>query len=463
MSEVVNHAQLAGNFIADQNRTNWHNEAVAYLRTRRDQGVSTVKEWEQLRHLASQIKDNVLSNLDAYLLQFEENALKNGVHVHWAPDANAHNQIVSQILQRHQVKMLVKSKSMLTEECHLNEALEGIGIEVVDSDLGERIIQFRNEGPSHIVAPAIHIRKEEVGELFHEKLHTKKGASDPKYLTEAARIHLREKFLQAGAALTGVNFAIAETGGVVVCTNEGNADMGVHLVPLQIHCMGIEKIIPRQQDLGVFTRLLARSATGQPITIYTSHHQQPKPDGEMHIIIVDNGRSTHLGKADFRNALKCIRCGACINTCPVYRRSGGYSYGHTVGGPIGSILTPGFDLKKYRELPFASSLCGACTDVCPVKIDIHEQLYKWRQVVSEENLLNPRKKSGLRIAARILASSKKYAIVTRWLRVGLSFFPFISNSPKLNPWTKGRRMPEMPSQSFKSWYQKNKPGKSTLP
>ena len=228
------------------------------------------------------------------------------MQVHWAKDAAEHNQIVHSILERHAVQRIVKSKSMLTEECGLNHYLEDQGIEVVDTDLGERIIQLKHEPPSHIVMPAIHLKKEEIGDLFHEKLGTEAGATDPQYLTEAARQHLRDHFLAAPAAITGVNFAIAETGGVVVCTNEGNADMGVHLAPVQIHCMGIEKIIPKAEHLGVFTRLLARSATGQPITIYTSHHHRPKPGGEMHIVIVDNGRTEQLGREDFRNSLKCI-------------------------------------------------------------------------------------------------------------------------------------------------------------
>lgn len=453
--DKINHAQLAEKFIADRERTDWHNEAVAFLRTKRDMGAATVPEWEDLRQLASEIKENALGNLDEYLVQFENAAKKNGVIVHWAKNAEEHNEIITGILQKNKVKTLVKSKSMLTEECHLNETLEALNIEVVDTDLGERIIQLRDEGPSHIVAPAIHIRKEEVGELFHEKLQTKKGMSDPKYLTEAARLHLRDKFLKADAALTGVNFAVAETGGIVVCTNEGNADMGVHIVPLQIHCVGIEKIIPRAEHLGVFTRLLARSATGQPITIYTSHYHRAKPGGEMHIVIVDNGRSTHLGKKDFKNALKCIRCGACMNSCPVYRRSGGYSYGHTVPGPIGSILTPGFDLKKYKDLPFASSLCGACSDVCPVKIDIHEQLYKWRQIVSEENLLDRKKKWGLKIGTKILASATLYNWAGKAFRFSAKVFPFLVNNGHLNPWAKNRKMPELPDQSFKEWFQKN--------
>ncbi len=450
------HAQKAAEFITNQERMKWHDESLWFVRTKRDKATHGIPEWEQLRELGSQIKNHTLSNLDQYLEEFEKNALQNGVQVHWAANAAEHNRIVHEILARQEVQRIVKSKSMLTEECGLNEFLTEKGIEVVDTDLGERIIQLREEPPSHIVMPAIHLKKEEIGELFHQKLNTEKGASDPKYLTESARQHLREKFLSAQAALTGVNFAIAETGGVVVCTNEGNADMGVHLCPVQIHSMGIEKVLPKAEHLGVFTRLLARSATGQPITIFTSHYHRPKPEGEMHIIIVDNGRTAQLGREDFRNSLKCIRCGACMNTCPIYRRSGGHSYGYTVPGPIGSILTPGIDLKKYSDLPFASTLCGSCSDVCPVKINIHEQLYRWRQIISEEGHLPSSKKQGMRIAARVLSKSTTYKFGGKMARWALRAFPrfFIYN--RLNVWGKNRELPEAPKQSFQEWYQKNR-------
>ena len=343
---------------------------------------------------------------------------------------------------------------MLTEECGLNEHLIAHGIDVIDTDLGERIIQLKEEPPSHIVMPAIHLKKEEIGELFHEHLDTEKGASDPQYLTEAARQHLREKFLNAQAAITGVNFAIAETGGIVVCTNEGNADMGVHTAPVQIHCMGMEKVIPKAAHLGVFTRLLGRSATGQPITIYTSHHHRPKPGGEMHVVIVDNGRTKQLGRPDFRNSLKCIRCGACMNTCPIYRRSGGHSYGHVIPGPIGSILTPGIDLEKHKDLPFASTLCGSCSDVCPVKIDIHEQLYKWRQVVSEEKLLEGVKRNPLLATGQVLQRNGLYNFVGKAARVALKVLPRPMVYNGLNEWGKSRELPEVPKESFKEWYAK---------
>lgn len=446
------HATRAAAFIRDEARTDWHDQSLWFVREKRDRARDTLPEWETLRMLASQIKDNVLGNLDHYLVDFEAKARANGVQVHWAADAVEHNRIVHELLSTRGVARIVKSKSMLTEECQLNEYLAERGIEVVDTDLGERIIQLRREPPSHIVMPAIHLKKEEVGELFHTTLGTLAGASDPQYLTEAARGHLRDKFMVSEAALTGVNFAIAETGGVVVCTNEGNADMGVHLAPLQIHSMGIEKIIPRRADLGVFTRLLARSATGQPSTVYTSHYHRPRPGAEMHIVIVDNGRTDQLGREDFRASLKCIRCGACMNTCPVYRRSGGHSYGYTVPGPIGSILTPGIDLKRYSDLPFASTLCGSCSDVCPVKINIHEQLYKWRQQVAQSGELPWSKRLAMRLAGFVLARSHTYDWSGRLARGALRLFPRWAVYNGLNEWGKTRELPALPDQSFKAWY-----------
>lgn len=456
MKPKINHAAAAADFLSDEARADWHNRAVWHLRKKRDTGISSVSAWEILRELASGIKAHTLSHLDFYLEQFEANAQKNGVTVHWANDAEAHNRIVLSILQKHGIAKIVKSKSMLTEECHLNPYLEAQGIEVVDTDLGERIIQWRQEPPSHIVAPAIHIRREEVGELFHEKLGTGAGVSDPQYLTEAARGHLRRQFIESGAAITGVNFAVAESGGVVVVTNEGNADMGVHLNLVQIHCLGIEKVIPRVEDLGVFLRLLARSATGQPISVYTSHHLRPKVGGEMHYVIVDNGRSVHLGRPRFRDALKCIRCGACMNTCPVYRRSGGYSYGSTIPGPIGSVLMPGVSLEKHDGLPFASTLCGSCTDVCPVKIDLHEQLYRWRQVIVEELPIPATKSVSIHIIARVLANSSAYRLAGKLTRLAIRFLPGVVQVAVFRAWTKGRELPQLPRETFKDWYRKNR-------
>lgn len=448
------HPELSEVFNKDEQRVNWHDETLWWIRQKRDKSAHSIPEWEVLREKASQIKNNALSNLAEYLVSFEEKALANGIIVHWAADAQEHNQIVHQILQKHDIRQLVKSKSMLTEECHLNEYLENQGLEVIDSDLGERIVQLAKEPPSHIVLPCIHKKKEEIGDLFHQHLGVPAGTSDPQILTEAARVHLRETFLTRKAALTGVNFAIAETGEFVVCTNEGNADMGAHLAEVHIACMGIEKIIPKRKHLGVFLRLLARSATGQPITTYSSHFKKPRAGQEMHLVLVDNGRTVQMGREDFRASLKCIRCGACMNTCPVYRRSGGHSYHHAISGPIGAILAPNLDREKYADLPFASTLCGSCSNVCPVKIDIHQQLYKWRQVIVQEGYATSGKKMSMKIMNYTLSSPGVYKTAGKAGRWVLKYIPFAVNN-HFNPWYKQREMPEVPKESFGEWYKKN--------
>ncbi|MFB3133627.1 MAG: lactate utilization protein B [Rhodothermales bacterium] len=452
----MNHPAAAAQFNEDVARTEWHDRALWFVREKRDAAIRQVPEWEILRETASQIKDHVLSRLDDYLIEFEAQAQANNVHIHWARDAAEHNRIVFDILQKHQATRVVKSKSMLTEECHLNPFLEQRGIEIVDTDLGERIVQLADEPPSHIVMPAIHFKKEEIGVLFHQKLGTEAGASDPAYLTEAARQHLRARFLAAEAAITGVNFAIAETGGFVVVTNEGNADLGVHLAPVHIACMGVEKLIPRAEHLGVFLRLLARSATGQALSVYTSHFHRPRMGSELHVVIVDNGRSVQLGRDAFRTSLKCIRCGACMNTCPVYRRSGGHSYGATVPGPIGSILSPGSDSKKHRTLPFASTLCGSCSDVCPVKIDIHKQLFQWRQVLASDGHLAPSKRRAMRLTGWVFARPRMYRVVGRLARWALRRLPRFLIYSRWNRWGRARDLPEPPRYSFHDWYLKHR-------
>lgn len=452
----MSHAKEASVFNQDEAKVNWHDQALWFVRNKRDLAAHTVKGWEELRRLASAIKAHVLSDLDTYLIQFEENAKKNGIHIHWAENAETHNKIVHDILLKHNAKKVVKSKSMLTEECHLNPYLEAKGIEVVDTDLGERIVQLAKESPSHIVLPAIHKTKEEVDELFQKHLGTKPSQGNPQYLTNQARLHLREKFLKADAAITGVNFAIAETGGIVVCTNEGNADMGAHLANVHIASMGIEKIIPQEKHLGIFLRLLARSATGQPITTYSSHFNKPAAGKKMHIIIVDNGRTEQLSREDFRSSLHCIRCGACMNTCPVYRRSGGHSYQATIPGPIGAILSPGTDLKKHSSLPFASTLCGSCSDVCPVKINIHEQLYKWRQIVTRDVKQPFVKQSILKISGRILGRSQLNAFFGSSLRFVLKRFPKSMIYSNINTWGKSRDLPKVEADNFENWYKKNR-------
>ena len=450
----ITHADLAEKFIADEPRTDWHDDTLWFVREKRDRAAHGLPEWEDLREWASQIKNHTLSNLSNYLTEFEEKANANRIIVHWAADALEHNKIIHSIIQKHKIQKIVKSKSMLTEECHLNEYLQENGVEVVDTDLGERIVQFRKEPPSHIVLPAIHLKREDVSETFHQHLQTEKGNNDPQYLTEAARLHLRDKFVQSELAITGVNFAIAETGGFVVCTNEGNADMGAHTADVHIACMGFEKIIPKAEHLAVFLRLLARSATGQPVTTYSSHFHKPRPGKEMHIIIVDNGRSTQLGRADFRDSLKCIRCAACFNTCPVYRRSGGHSYHTAVAGPIGSILSPNLDMKANADLPFASTLCGSCTNVCPVKINIHEQLWKWRQVIVAEGYADSTKTLGMKTMAYLFSKPSVYRFAGKMGRKMMKIVPALTNN-KLNLWYKQREMPEPPKESFREWYLKN--------
>lgn len=455
MMKREKHAVAAAKYIHESAHPKAQHNAAIHLRRKRDRSVVQIPEWEQLRETASQIKKHTLSHLHHYLTEFEAKAKANGVHVHWAETGTELNEQVYALLKEQEVPFLVKSKSMLTEECHLNQYLEERGIEVYDTDLGERIVQLAKEPPSHIVVPAMHKTKEEISDLFHETMETEKGNVDAQYLTLAARKDLRDKFMNAKAALTGVNFGVAETGTITLVTNEGNADLGVNQAPLQIHCMGLEKLVPNMADLGVFLRLLGRSATGQPITTYSSHYQKPKPGGEMHIIIVDNGRSDHLGMDDFWEAMKCIRCGACMNTCPVYRSGGGHSYGYTVPGPIGSIITPARDIKKYDDLPFASSLCGSCSDVCPVKIDIHGQLLKWREVIVDRGLVAPSKSMPMKMGTKVLSNPRLYRQSGAVARKFLHWFPKFAEW-MVPDWSKTRALPQPPKESFRQWYVKNK-------
>jgi len=449
------HAARANEFNKDEDRVEWHDKTLWMVREKRDRAAWQIPEWEQLREAASAIKSHTLANLCRFLVEFEAALIRNGVTVHWAEDAEEHNKIVLSIIQKNNSSKAVKSKSMLTEECHLNDFLHKNGIEVIDTDLGERIVQLAGESPSHIVLPCIHWKKEEIGELFHAHLGTPKGNSDPVFLTHAAREHLREKFLTSRIAITGVNFAVAETGDIVVCTNEGNADLGVQLADVHIACMGIEKIIPKQEDLAVFLRLLARSATGQPITTYSSHFRVPRKTQSMHVVLLDNGRSRRLASDDFRDALKCIRCGACFNTCPVYRRSGGHSYHSSIAGPIGSILSPAWDLKKYSDLPFASTLCGSCSHVCPVKINIHEQLYKWRQEIVLRGGASKLKSYLVRIMSWVLSNPAIFNGAGRAGRKLMKYLPAAVNN-RFNPWHKNRSMPTPPAQSFTEWHKANR-------
>ena len=320
---MSSHSKAAKRFVADAERMAWHDRALYAVREKRDRMAQSVPEWEALREAASAIKRHTLSRLGHYLELFERNATANGIEVHWAADAAEMNATVWRLVEEHGGRNLIKSKSMLSEECGLTPYLRERGVDAVESDLGERIMQLLKLPPSHIVLPAIGVRREEVGELFAREMGTEPGNSDPTYLTHAARRNLRARFLGADISMTGVNFAVAETGALAVCTNEGNADLGTSFCDLHIAIMGLEKVIPDMRSLGVFTRLLARSGTGQPVTTYTSLYRRPAPGKRIHVIIVDNGRTEWLADEAHRNMLKCLRCGACMNTCPVYRRSPG--------------------------------------------------------------------------------------------------------------------------------------------
>ncbi|SBV93755.1 lactate utilization protein B [uncultured Dysgonomonas sp.] len=449
------HTKAADRFIANKEQETWHNETLWMVREKRDRMAMAIPEWEHLRELAAKVKMHTITHLDQYLEKFVSNAESNGVIIHWAKDATEHNEIVYSILSEHNAKKLVKSKSMLTEECHLNPYLIDRGIDVVESDLGERILQLMNEPPSHIVMPAIHLKRQEVGKLFEDKLHTEKDNSDPTYLTRAARQHLRNEFLTADASMTGANFGVAETGDVVVCTNEGNADMGTSLPKVHIVSMGIEKIIPDHRALSVYTRLLARSATGQPVTTYTSHFRKPRKGCEMHIILVDNGRSEILGNKEHIQTLKCIRCGACMNTCPVYRRSGGYSYTYFIPGPIGINLGMLKSPEEYADNVSACSLCYSCNNVCPVKIDLADQIYRWRQNLDSFHKADKMKK--------MMSWGMKFLFTHPALyKTGLKFAPVVNHLPRfmlyngLNDWGKGRELPQFASESFTEMWKKGK-------
>ncbi|MFA6843461.1 MAG: lactate utilization protein B [Bacilli bacterium] len=447
------HIHAAERFLSNKKNAEWHDETLWQTRTKRDRQAALIPEWEQLRELASKIKMHTITHLDRYLEQFATAAEKNGATVHWAKDAAEHNAIVLQILQQHEASKLVKSKSMLTEECNLNPFLFEKGIDVVESDLGERILQLMDIPPSHIVMPAIHIQREDVGKLFEEKLQTEKGNADPTYLTRAMRQCLREKFLASTVAMTGANFGIAETGDVVVCTNEANADMGTSSAKVHIVSMGIEKVIPSHDALSVFVRLLARSATGQPSTSYTSHYQKPQKGGELHIILVDNGRSDNLADKDHIQTLKCIRCGACMNTCPVYRRSGGYSYSYFIPGPIGINLGMLKDPKNYYTNLSACTLCFSCNSVCPVQVDLGNQIYKWRQGLNAIGKANRTKKvmsDGMRM---MFQQSGVYHAAVKAAPL-MNLMPRALIYCKANKWGIGREVPQFAKQSFTSWWKK---------
>ncbi len=441
------HSKAAQRFQETNKDARWHNDTFWSLRAKRDDMAHGLDEWEQLRDAASAIKRHTVTHLDRYLEQFADNAERNGVHVHWAKDAAEFNSTVLSILRQHDVKKMVKSKSMLTEECGMNPYLESHGIDVVETDLGERILQLMHKQPCHIVVPAVHIKQEEVGRLFEEKLGSEKGNYDPTYLTYQARLSLRNEFMTADAGMTGANFGVAETGDVVVCTNEGNADMSTSMPRLHIVAMGLEKVVPDYRSLAVFQRLLCRAATGQPTTSFTSHFRKARPGAEMHIVLVDNGRTSIISQPEHWETLKCIRCGSCMNTCPVYRRSGGYSYTYFIPGPIGINLGMLKDKVRYADNVSACTLCCSCDNVCPVKVNLSEQIYRWRQGLDSIGKADPVKKA--------MSVGMKYLFNHPLMyNTALKFAPLANHMPralmynKLNGWGYGHEMPVFSKQPF---------------
>jgi len=443
--------------------------ATQTIRAKRAEAVGEVPDWEQLREAGRALKERVLRHLDDYLLELEGAVQQAGGVVHWARDAEEANRIVGDLVLAHGADEVVKSKSLTTEETKLNEALGERGIRAWETDLAQLIIQLAGDAPSHILVPAIHKNRAEIRELFLRTLDDVPDdlSDDPRALAEAARRHLRKRFLSATVGISGANFAIAETGTVSVVESEGNGRMCTTLPEVLITMVGIEKIIPTWQDLEVFLQLLPRSSTAERMNPYTTLWTGVTPgDGpqKFHLVLVDNGRTNALADTIGRQALNCIRCSACLNVCPVYERTGGHAYGSTYPGPIGAILTPMLDgVEAAGSLPYASSLCGACYEVCPVKINIPEVLVHLRQEVVEHTAREGgiRKRfSGERAAmealARVFADRRAYEAAQRLGRRGqwpLARHGTIERLPgPLAGWSAMRDLRPVPAQSFREWW-----------
>jgi L-lactate dehydrogenase complex protein LldF len=434
------------------------NKALNHSLESRKAVVSEIQdEWEDLREKAHEIKKRAINSLYYYLSQFSENAQKNGAKIIWAKDSAEANAAILDIIKKHNGKLLVKSKSMTSEEIGINHVLEKNGIEALETDLGEYIVQLAEEPPSHVTAPALHKSREEIGKLFAEKLKIP-YTSDPSELTNIARKILREKFLNADIGFSGVNFAIAETGSICIIENEGNARLCNTLPKVHIALMGIEKVIPNLTDFDIFIKLLPRSATGQRITSYISMINSPKksadadgPD-ELYIVILDNGRSDLLANPKYKEALYCVRCGACMNICPVYQRVSGQAYGWCYPGPIGSILTPNYlDKHIAKDLPFGSSLCGRCSEICPIKIDLHHKLLDLRDDIVKEN--SPFIESMIfKIYTAFMLSPGMYNFAGKMGRIFQPLFKNDKDTLKIPLWGKGRTFPKLPEKSFHTWW-----------
>ncbi|WP_427126792.1 LutB/LldF family L-lactate oxidation iron-sulfur protein [Priestia megaterium] len=439
------------------------------LRSRRLDAAEELGNWEEWRALGEEIRQHTLENLDYYLEQLTDNVAKRGGHVFFAQTAEEANEYIKDVARKKQAKKVVKSKSMVTEEIHMNTALEELGCEVIETDLGEYILQVDDhDPPSHIVAPALHKNKEQIRDVFQEKLSYKK-TEKPEELALHAREMLRKEFLSADIGITGCNFAIAESGSISLVTNEGNARLTTALPKTQITVMGMERIVPTFEEFEVLVSLLTRSAVGQRLTSYVTALTGPRLPGEVdgpeefHLVIVDNGRSAILG-TEFQSVLQCIRCAACVNVCPVYRHIGGHSYGSIYSGPIGAVLSPllgGYE--DYKELPYASTLCAACTDACPVKIPLHELLHKHRQrIVEKEGKAPISEKLAMKAFGLGAASSSLYTVGAKVAPAALT--PFMSGSSiskgpgPLKAWTESREFPAPTKERLRDWFDKRSDG-----
>jgi L-lactate dehydrogenase complex protein LldF len=424
--------------------------ATSTIRAKRASVVAEVPDWAELRNAGAALKDDVLAHLDTYLLQLEAAVQTAGGTVHWARDANEANAIVTRLVKATGADEVVKVKSMATQEIGLNEALADAGIAAWETDLAELIVQLGDDKPSHILVPAIHRNRAEIREIFLREIPSAPEdlTDDPAALAAVARQHLRQKFLTARVAVSGANFAIAETGTLCVVESEGNGRMCLTLPEVLITVMGIEKVVPTWQDLEVFLQLLPRSSTGERMNPYTSMWTGVTAgDGpqEFHLVLLDNGRTATLADPSGRAALRCIRCSACLNVCPVYERTGGHAYGSVYPGPIGAVLSPQLTgVKDNPSLPFASTLCGACLDVCPVAIDIPAMLVHLRSevVAQDKHLAEATAMSGM---AWVMRSPRRYAFALRRLRLG-------KRVRWLPPWTRERDLPVLPEQTFRDWW-----------
>ncbi|MEK5078817.1 LutB/LldF family L-lactate oxidation iron-sulfur protein [Solibacillus sp. FSL W7-1436] len=441
------------------------------FQTRRSAAVDPL-DWEEWRNHGEEIRQHVLENLDYYLHELSTNVEARGGHVFFAQTAEEATEYISTIAKQKNAKKIVKAKSMVTEEINLNSHLEQLGCEVIETDLGEYILQLDDhDPPSHIVTPALHKNKDQILEVFEQKIGYT-ASSKPEELALHARKVLRDHYLSADIGITGCNFAVAETGSVCLVTNEGNADLVTALPKTQISVMGMERLVPTFEEMEVLVGMLTRSAVGQKLTSYitvlTGIKEALEVDGpeEFHLVIVDNGRSSILG-GKFQSILQCIRCAACINTCPVYRHVGGHTYGSIYSGPIGAVLSPllgGYD--DYKELPYASTLCGACTDVCPVKIPLHQLLHKHREVIVEQEGRAPISESLLMQAfGKGTSSQSIYQLGTKVASTVMKPFTKnekITNGPgPLKNWTAYRDFPSVQKERFRDWFeQHNKGGKS---